>query len=146
MAWRSTTCLIAPLHLQQRPFPPLVLMLPLQNQLILATTIALIWWPLLCSLLHPPLSCPLTNPASSKCPGERNIKNFVYFSPSIMICYIKRIFFQLHMIVCNNKDCVKFLQVLSWAWSHWAVNTEQEQRGLLSSKDESKYNQTTPVF
>ena len=89
VAWRSSICLIAPLHLHQRPFLVLVLFLQV---ILVATSVVLIWWPLLSSLLlHPPLSCPLTNPASSKCPGERNTKT--WFTSTLYVLLHKTVFF-----------------------------------------------------
>ena len=98
---------------------------------------------LVASSLFSPTTSTLELPPYKSCffqvPRWEKHQNSVYFN--LIICFVtwKTFSFQSHMIVCNNKElcflktCVKFLQVLSWAWSHWAVNTEQEKRGLLSS-------------
>jgi hypothetical protein len=126
VAW-STTCLIAPL------LPPPVLLLLSSRQLTLVASAAPTRWPCLCS----PLLNLSTALASPKCPGDQ-IKQTFKTSLQLVQSHVNRTslaalasalltFMWFLVNCCTHVRCFAcvlgfLLQVLIWAWSHWAVN------------------------
>jgi hypothetical protein len=135
VAW-STTCLIGPL------LPPPVLLLLSSRQLTLVASAAPTRWPRLCS----PLLNPSTALASLKCPGDQ-IKQTIKTSLQLVQSHVNRtslaasatvvITIMVFLVNCYSYvRCfvcllVVLLQVLYWAWSHWAVN--RARGGLMTS-------------